>query len=77
MISNHMCCGIIGDSLMARVGADQYEECLRKKHAREMDFTGKSLKGMLYVSPQGVESDTDLESWVKICSRFADSLPPG
>ena len=42
LLSRHMCCGILGDTLMARVGQDQYEACLSKPHAREMDFTGRS-----------------------------------
>ena len=43
MVSNHMCCGIVGDTLMARVGPANYDECLRQEHAREMDFTGRSI----------------------------------
>ena len=43
MVSNHMCCGIVKDTLMARVGPDNYEGCLAEKHASEMDFTGKAM----------------------------------
>lgn len=76
MVSNHMCCGIVGDTLMARVGPNRYEECLKKKHAREMDFTGKAMKGMVYVDPEGFESDAGLEHWVGICESYVQSLPP-
>ena len=76
MVSNHMCCGIVEDSLMARVGPEKYEACLKKKYAKEMDFTGKAMKGMVYVSPEGLESDSELESWVDICESFVRSLPP-
>ena len=76
MVSDHMCCGIVGDQLMARVGPDQYAECLNKKHAREMDFTGKAMKGMVYVSPEGIKKDRDLQSWIGICESFVASLPP-
>ena len=76
MLSNHMCCGIVKDMLMARVGPDNYEHCLEKKYAREMDFTGKAMKGMVYVSADGIESDSDLAEWVKICTGFVQSLPP-
>lgn len=76
MVSNHMCCGIVGDTLMVRVGPDNYEKCLARKHAREMDFTGKSLKGMVYVAPQGLRSASQLASWIKICTDFVLSLPP-
>ena len=76
MVSNHMCCGIVDDTLMARVGPDKYDECLNKEYAREMDFTGRSLKGMVYVSPEGFESDADLDYWVGVCESFVRSLPP-
>ena len=76
MVSDHMCCGIVGELLMARVGPENYEACLRQKHAKEMDFTGKSMKGMIYVSPAGLESDEDLEKWVSLCESFVRSLPP-
>lgn len=76
MVSNHMCCGIVGDMLMARVGPDHYAACLRKKYAKEMDFTGKAMKGMIYVSPEGIENDRALRMWVELCESFVLSLPP-
>jgi TfoX/Sxy family transcriptional regulator of competence genes len=75
MLSGNMCCGIVDDTLMARVGPKQYQEALARPHAREMDFTGKSMKGFVYVAPEGFESDKDLRSWVKLCERFVESLP--
>lgn len=63
MLSGNMCCGFVGSELMARVGKEQYEEALRKPHARAMDFTGRSLKGFVYVAPTGLDSDDDLAPW--------------
>ncbi|MDH3625981.1 MAG: TfoX/Sxy family protein, partial [Myxococcales bacterium] len=40
LVNGHMCCGIVGDDLMVRVGPDAYEGALKKKGARPMDFTG-------------------------------------
>lgn len=76
MVSNHMCCGIVGDTLMARVGPQSYEECLNKIHAKEMDFTGRAMKGMVYVTREGIEDDFELERWIGICESFVKSLPP-
>lgn len=76
MVDGHMCCGIVRDMLMARVGPDNYEACLDKEHAREMDFTGKPMAGMIYVEPEGLTSDSDLEQWIESCLTFALSLPP-
>ena len=49
MVGGHMCCGVIGDDLMVRVGRDAYEDALAAKGARPMDFTGRPLRGMVYV----------------------------
>lgn len=76
MFSGHMCCGISGDTLMLRVGPAQYEEALARVHAREMDFTGKSMKGFVYVDPAGLESDVDLNDWVALGRSYVATLPP-
>ncbi len=51
MLGGKMCVGVIGDDLMVRVGPDSYEEALAAPHTREMDFTGRSLRGFVYVKP--------------------------
>lgn len=76
LLDGHMCCGIIRDSLMARVGAAQYEEALALPHARPVDITGRPMTGMVMVDPAGFESDADLAAWVDRGVRFASTLPP-
>jgi hypothetical protein len=76
MLSGSMCCGVVDDTLMARVGPDQYGDALNLPHVREMDFTGRPMKGFIYVSPKGFESDESLRQWVSLCERFCQSLPP-
>ena len=76
MVSRHMCCGILEDKLMARVGPDQYENLLTKEHAKAMDFTGKPMKGMIYVESEGLKSDKDLTEWLNVCLNFISTLPP-
>ncbi len=76
MYRGHMLAGIIDDSLMARVGPDEYAAALKRPHVREMDFTGKPMKGYVYVDPAGFESDADLGWWVGLCIRFNESLAP-
>ena len=71
----NMCFGIVRDELMLRVGPDQYEDCLAQPHAREMDFTGRSMKGMVYVGVDGFSEDEDLAAWVERGLSFARSLP--
>jgi len=45
MYRGHMLVGILEDSLMARVGTTEYADVLKRPHVREMDFTGKPMKG--------------------------------
>lgn len=75
MYRDHMLVGIIGESLMARVGPDAYAAALRRPFAQAMDFTGKPMKGYVYVAPAGYESDEDLKIWVDRCLDFNASLP--
>lgn len=69
-------CGIAGDTLMVRIGPDAYDEALQQAHVKEMDFTGRPLKGMIYVDRAGVESRTGLAKWAGAGVAFASSLPP-
>jgi len=76
MVKGHMACGIVGSELMVRVGADAYRAALEAPHAREMDFTGRALTGMVYVGEEGIAEDEDLGRWVRRGVAHAESLPP-
>ena len=74
MVRGHMCCGVVGDELMVRVGPKAYEAALKENHAREMDFTGKPLRGMVYVAAPGLASAKQLGKWVERGLQFALNL---
>ncbi|MEM7244564.1 MAG: TfoX/Sxy family protein [Acidobacteriota bacterium] len=76
MVSGNMCIGVHQDLLMARVGPDQYQTALKKAGAREMQFTGRPMKGFVEVEPKGFAKSAQLKSWVTLCESFASSLPP-
>lgn len=75
MVRGHMCCGIDKANFMLRVGPDQYEKVLAQKHARPMDFTGRPLKGFVYVAPEGLKAKRDLTRWLGLGLDFVESLP--
>jgi TfoX/Sxy family transcriptional regulator of competence genes len=75
MIRGHMCVGIAKDDLMLRVGVEQHAQLVGKPHARPMDFTGRPMKGFLFVSPAGFEADADLARWVGYALDYAEALP--
>jgi TfoX/Sxy family transcriptional regulator of competence genes len=76
LLLGNMCCGIMGNELMVRVGPQGYEAALSRPHTRKMDFTGKPLKGFVYVSPAGFGAKKGLEAWIEKATEFALSLPP-
>ena len=76
MVNGHMTCGVTTGAVMVRVGKENYEEALTQPHAREMDFTGRPLTGMVYVAPEGLKGTGALRKWVERGVRFTASLPP-
>lgn len=75
MVRGHMTVGVLGDELMVRVGKDAHDEALAEPHAREMDFTGRPMRGFLYVGEEGFADDDALRTWVGRCLDFTGSLP--
>ena len=75
LCSGNMAVGILDDRLMVRVGRDHWEAALGEPHVAEMDFTGRSMKGIIYVMPDGLVGE-ELTKWVDAGLRFASSLPP-
>ena len=71
LLSGNMLCGINEDKLMARVGPENYDHALKQKYATQMDFTGKPMKGMIYVLPEGVKTKDSLTKWID----FVSTLP--
>jgi TfoX/Sxy family transcriptional regulator of competence genes len=76
MVGDRMACGIIRDDLMVAVGPDAHDEAIAEPNARPMDFTGRPMRGMVYVAPDGVVSDAELAKWINRGVRYALSRPP-
>jgi hypothetical protein len=75
MLHGHMFVGIVDSVLMARVGPGEYEAALSKQHVREMDFTGKPMRGYVFVDPPGTRTAKDLAAWITKCISFVSTLP--
>jgi TfoX/Sxy family transcriptional regulator of competence genes len=64
MVNGRMCCGIVKNDLMLRVGPRKLQELLKQPHARIMDFTGRPSNNMIYVSPAGLRTEAELRAWI-------------
>lgn len=70
MVDDKMCMGISYGCLMARINPEFYEQALTKKGVQEMDFTGRPMKGFLFISPESITVDSDLEYWIQQCLEY-------
>src|SRR5262249_44971072 len=64
MVRGHMSCGVVGSSLMVRVDVEQECEYLKEPSVRPMDFTGRPMRGFLFVDPAGIATSASLAKWV-------------
>lgn len=75
-VDDKMLCGIhidkkYGDSLlMARIGEEAYQTAINNKHCLPMDFTGRPMRGYIFVTPEGFDSESDLSHYLDLCLAF-------
>jgi hypothetical protein len=80
MVNGKMCIGVDQDRktkdnrLMVRLGKEVYEEVLKQPGCRKMDFTGREMKGFVFVYPEGFDKDDDLDFWVEKALVFNTAL---
>ncbi|MGV3460577.1 MAG: TfoX/Sxy family protein [Flavobacterium sp.] len=83
MVDNKMCCASSidkttgEDRLMCRVGEEIFETVLEKNYVTPMDFTGKSMKGFIYVAEDGFKTKKDLEYWLQLCLDYNPKAKAG
>jgi hypothetical protein len=76
MVNDKMLCGIhidkkYGDSLlMARIGEEAYKNNIAKKECLPMDFTGRPMKGYIFITPEGFDLEEDLAYWIQLALDF-------
>jgi TfoX/Sxy family transcriptional regulator of competence genes len=70
MLNGKMCVGVVKDEMMCRIDPEVYEESLERKGCREMVFTGKPMKGYVFVSSDGMKSKKDFDHWINLCLAF-------
>ena len=77
LLEGKMFVGIVKDELMVRVGKDAHDEALARPHARTMDFTGRPMRGYVFVSPPGFAEDRDLARWFERALAHVATLVEG
>jgi hypothetical protein len=75
MLDGNMCCGVVGEELMLRLGPVGAAAALERPHVRPMDFTGRTMASMVFVSQAGLRGKA-LRTWVEAAGGFVRTLPP-
>ena len=70
MVDDKMCVGVVRENLMCRLDPDVYEIALKKKGCKPMDFTGKPMKGFVFIEPEGIDLDEDLDYLIELALEF-------
>lgn len=70
MVNGKMCVGVVGDEMMCRIDHAIYEDLLERPGCREMNFTGKPMKGYVFVSKEGMKTQKEFDYWINLCLEF-------
>ena len=70
MVNGKMCVGVERTRLMARIGPDAYSAALERKGCSPMDFTGRPMRGFVFVTGAVLKADAHLESWLTLALAF-------
>ena len=75
MVRGHMSCGIVASTLMVRLAPADADRLMNAPHVRPMDFTGRPMRGFLYVDPAGTKTAATLRQWVERATAYAEAQP--
>jgi TfoX/Sxy family transcriptional regulator of competence genes len=75
LIQGNMCCGVMGDDLLVRVGPGGAERALTEPATRPFDMGRGPSPGWVIVTSDGVASDEALGGWVDRALAFVATLP--
>ena len=70
MVNDKMCVGVEKERLMVRLDPEKYDEVLEKEGCTPMDFSGKPMKGYVFVSIDALNTKKKLEYWIKLALDY-------
>ena len=76
MVDDKMCIGIVRDKksgedrIMARIGEEAESQYSQRKACKPMEFTGRPMKGFVFIYPEAYDDEEELEFWVDLALIF-------
>ena len=71
MVNNKMCIGVEKDRLMVRLDSSKYEEVIQLEGCHPMDFTGKVMKGYVFVDANVLDTKKKLGFWISLALEYS------
>ena len=76
MVRDKMCVGVEPRRLMARIGPDAEAAALQRPGCRPMDFTGRPMRGFVFVDAASLRTERQLASWLDLALAFNPAARP-
>ncbi|MBL7703657.1 MAG: TfoX/Sxy family protein [Ferruginibacter sp.] len=70
MVNDKMCVGVESERLMVRLNPDLYDEVMEKEGCTPMDFTGKIMKGYVFVDIDALNTKKKLDYWIQLALDY-------
>jgi TfoX/Sxy family transcriptional regulator of competence genes len=70
MVNDKMCVGVEQNRMMVRLDPSKYDEVMEKDGCKPMDFTGKVMKGYVFVDSNVLNTKKNLEYWVQLALEY-------
>lgn len=70
MVNDKMCLAVESQRLMVRLDPAKYETVLEKNGCTPMDFTGKVMKGYVFVDTDVLNTKKELKYWVDLALEY-------
>jgi TfoX/Sxy family transcriptional regulator of competence genes len=76
MVNDKMCIGVESERLMVRIDPERYDEALSREGCAPMDFTGRVMKGFVFVDAESVRTAAKLGYWVNLAMEYNENAKP-
>jgi TfoX/Sxy family transcriptional regulator of competence genes len=76
MVNDKMCVGVEQDRMMLRLDPAKFDEVIKKEGCKPMDFTGKVMKGFVFVDINVLNTKKKLEYWINLALDFNKKAKP-
>lgn len=76
MVNGKMCVGVEKERLMVRLNPAIYDAVMEREGCTAMDFTGKAMKGYVFVDIAALNTKKKLQYWINLALEYNEIAKP-